>query len=236
MRTFLLFLIGVVLIGAYFLFEDANFRLAAVDKFPQLKPLMELSSNFGKDVPQVKTAKIEKNLLTGVWRSEDNDELLTIGQDGSFRAAVAVNYKTQITPEITHEATCTAVITGGWTTSLGQFLLVSPRVGNVKLSKMKFGSSDLTKSHDAWTGALINSKIKASAPKLIEDDFNKSLKEDKVGGYVTVLSAKHLTIKGKEGETRYLKVNPKTAKDPDGMNAPTYFSSGEGAKYEKLPH
>lgn len=166
---------------------------------------------------------VERENLVGAWRAVNNSELLVLRGDGKSRSAMAAQYKVNLDNGINNTGMVTAVFMAEWVETGGVLDFKNVKITEVNVAKLKVNPGDQGAKVDQWKAAVFTSRMYSGAPEAVKKSYQEWLEKNKVGGAIIKFADDYMTLEDKDGEViSFEKVNPNTARDPDGTDAPMW--------------
>jgi hypothetical protein len=161
---------------------------------------------------------VRREQLLGGWWANDNTEYLQLASNGDMRSAISVRYKiTQ--DDMIIGCSASGVLTGKWTLDRGQIRFKDVVIGKVMIRHVSVVPLNMP-DVDINSLNLARVAVRDEAQVLFKQEFEKFLREERVGGNVTKITANEFSMKHTNPEaSHYRRADQKTTVDPDGTNA-----------------
>lgn len=211
---------------------------AAADKLTLARPAGESGQVVKSEArteaeAEPEVPKFDRKLLIGGWLAETNSELIILREDGQARVAIAWKYETPVEGIAIHHATVRGVGFSSWEFDGANLEFKDSRFQDLKFSNLKYTPVKLTKEYDAWDAVKSNEEIRRVIEPKLRTEANRWLKKNRVGGQITQVDQHIMVIQYKDGPVTYERVNPFSAKDPDGTHALIFVAGADGTYHEK---
>jgi hypothetical protein len=240
MRYVVLLVLGLGFLGLFFALRSPYYSNILTQKVPALNALVEddvkANSEYKERNVSVPTVKVDRAQLTGAWRSEgENGELIFFRLDGKARIALAARYEIHTEAGVLWTATGTCVILADWEELGGNIRFKNGVAQHVEIKNMDMQSTAEGVVVDRFKAVSANNFARNDLKKEFKQHLEKYMVETPIGGAVTGLSPKRLTMVTKSGTYHYARENPQSSRDPDGRNAPIFELSSATAEPVRKP-
>jgi hypothetical protein len=173
--------------------------------------------------PSANNLDIKREDLVGAWRATDNSELMVLRADGKCRVAYGSRFKLILDQGIFSTGQITSVVFCDWEEVRGNLRFTSLQMKEATIAKLKVDPGDQGAKVDRWKAATFTSGMYGSGPEEIKKYYHKWVKTKRIGGGIVKFTGTELTLVHEDNEkSQYVRVNPATARDPDGADAPLW--------------
>ena len=233
---------GGGLLALYFFTARPEGQKLIAERVPRLDDLFNpVESNIGQDKEEYyekskeKAAKldVDSSKLIGAWHSKwDNGELLTFRSDGMCRIAIAAKFESKTPEGNWNYADCRAVFLAHWTLREGMLSVHDLKVTKFEITD--FHTSNNLERDNIEKGRARDAKriVRGEAAKLLNKNMGEIAGHEAAEMAVVKLTSEVLMMVDKTGVNGYERVDPYTTRDPNGADAPTFISNGDG-QYER---